>query len=261
MPWRIASVADSRLAVTGDHDDLDVREVDPDRAHQLLAAQAGHGEVERHDVDRRRVQDLERLGTARGQLQVVAGREDHAERFARAAFVVDDQHVGAVLGSVDHGGTPLRLAVANQPAGATGCQPSRGSQNPLYKSSKGKALSEVRKRGRTRRLVRTERRGRDAISQVPDPDRDFREMFRTRNGFGLLGERLVAGRRDPVAVHLQLQEPARDVRAARPRASGSRRCARAPRGSAPARSGRRRVSRSSSARADRVAQRLGAARV
>jgi hypothetical protein len=57
--------------VAGDDDHLDVREVDADGAHQLMAAQAGHREVERHDVHGARVQDLERLGAAAGEHHVV----------------------------------------------------------------------------------------------------------------------------------------------------------------------------------------------
>jgi hypothetical protein len=104
------------IAVAGDDDHLDVREVEADRTHQLLAAQAGHRQIERHDVHGRRVEDFERFGAARNHRDRVVRRENHAERLTGAAFVVDDEHVRAYGAAIDHTGLLVAPRVRVSPA-------------------------------------------------------------------------------------------------------------------------------------------------
>ena len=58
----------------------------------------------------RGVEDLERFGAARDQRHVVGRRENHAERFAGAALVVDDEHAWRGRGCDRSHGSPRRAS-------------------------------------------------------------------------------------------------------------------------------------------------------
>ena len=146
--------------VAGDDDDLDVREVEADRAHQLLAAKTGHREVERHDVDRRGVEDLERFGAARDHRHVVGGRQDHAERLAGAAFVIDDRARGRgrELRSITRVSS-VRLAIARALVSQARCQVPCGRMNRFKSSERKGETSKKRARDGASKSFRSERDG------------------------------------------------------------------------------------------------------
>jgi hypothetical protein len=94
-------------AAAGDDDDLDVGELAADDPHQLVAPHPGHVEVDGDEVDFVRAQDLEGLRAALGLQHRVIRGEDHPERFAGAAFVVDDQDGGSFVLCFHAGLAPL----------------------------------------------------------------------------------------------------------------------------------------------------------
>ena len=95
----VAQPAHGRIerGIAGDDDDLDVGVVALDVLHHLDPGHAGHAQIERDDVDRMRVEDVERLLAPRRGVDLVLGLEDHPQRFGWSSFVVDDEQRSPIV--------------------------------------------------------------------------------------------------------------------------------------------------------------------
>ena len=94
--------------VGGEHHDLDARVELLEMAQQLRAGHAGHADVQHGGVHAAALRDLQRLGAAAGEDQIVKILEDNAERLPRPFLVVHDKERRARRGGFRNEGRPQR---------------------------------------------------------------------------------------------------------------------------------------------------------